>query len=180
MSAVAGDVVERAGGTVVEVGALYARGAELVRGHVRKGVAAPEVVIEDACQAAWSRLLYHRHRVSRECALAWVTATAIREALKLSRRDHRELSLEGLADQAGDLRLTRTSPSADELAEARLRLELLDALPERQQRLLWLQGLGFDYREMAGRTGGSVRTVERQLAKARRRLTMMECTGETE
>ncbi|MFL5863494.1 MAG: sigma factor-like helix-turn-helix DNA-binding protein [Solirubrobacteraceae bacterium] len=58
--------------------------------------------------------------------------------------------------------------------EPRLRLEVLDVLTERQECLIWLQGLGFDYREMAARTGASVRTVERQLTKARRTLRSAE------
>jgi RNA polymerase sigma factor (sigma-70 family) len=165
---------ECAGGMTAEVGALYARSAGLVRGHVRCGVAAPEVVIEDACQVAWSRLLHHQDRVSRDRALAWVITTAVHEAFKLTRRAEREVSLDQMAEEAGDLHVHGTSPPVDEAVESRLRLELLDVLPERQQRLLWLAGLGFGYTEMATGTGLTVRTVERQLAKARRRLTRME------
>jgi RNA polymerase sigma factor (sigma-70 family) len=157
-----------------EVGALYARSAGLVRGHVRCGVGAPEAVIEDACQVAWSRLLHHRERVSHDRALAWVMTTAVREAFKLIRHTDREVSLDQMAEETGDGLIRWTSPPADEAAEARLRLELLEALPERQQRLLWLQGLGFGYRETAARAGVTERTVERQLAKARRRLALME------
>ena len=43
-------------------------------------------------------------------------------------------------------------------------------LPPRQQRLVWLQGLGLTYEEMAGYTGASTRTVERQLLRAKRTL----------
>jgi RNA polymerase sigma factor (sigma-70 family) len=157
-----------------EIGALYARSAGLVRGHVRCGVAAPEAVIEDACQVAWSRLLHHQERVSRDRAVAWVITTAVHEAFKFVRRSDREVSLDQLVDETGDLYLQATSPSLIETVESRLRLELLDALPQRQQRLLWLQGLGFGYTEMATGTGSTVRTVERQLAKARRRLRLME------
>ncbi|MGZ4246343.1 MAG: RNA polymerase sigma factor [Solirubrobacteraceae bacterium] len=159
---------------MAEVEALYAGSAGLVRGHVRNGVTAPEAVIEDACQVAWSRLLHHRDRVSRDRAVAWVIATAVHEAFRLTRRSDRELSLEAIAEESGDLPFRRAAPAADEAVEPRLRLELLHALPERQQRLLWLQGLGFDYREMAAGTGATVRTVERQLARARCRLRRME------
>ena len=57
---------------------------------------------------------------------------------------------------------------------ARLRLELLQELPERQERLIWLQGLGFNYPEMATETDMTVRTVERQLMKARRNLRLLD------
>jgi RNA polymerase sigma factor (sigma-70 family) len=172
MSGVACSVAESEGS--VEVGSLYARSAGLVRGHVRCGVAAPETVIEDACQVAWSRLLHHRDRVSHDHAVAWVITTAVHEAFKLVRRSDREVSLDEIAEETGDGFLSRTAAAVDEAAESRLRLELLEALPERQQRLLWLQGLGFGYREMSARSGDTIRTVERQLAKARRRLARME------
>jgi DNA-directed RNA polymerase specialized sigma24 family protein len=51
-----------------------------------------------------------------------------------------------------------------------MRLRALDRLPERRRRLIWLQGLGFSYAEMAGVTGDSPRTVERQLRRARQEL----------
>lgn len=166
--------VERHRGVSMEIGALYARSAGLVRGHVRCGVLAPEAVIEDACQVAWSRLLHHQERVSRDRAVAWVITTALHEAFKCVRRSDRELSLDQLVEETGDLCLHRTTPPVDEAAETRIRLELLDALPERQQRLLWLQAVGFGYGEMAARTGASVRTVERQLVKGRARLKVLE------
>ena len=40
----------------------------------------------------------------------------------------------------------------------------------RVRRLVWLQGLGLSYREMAGETGMTRRTVERQLMRARSSL----------
>jgi RNA polymerase sigma factor (sigma-70 family) len=174
MAGVACAVVERERGDVAEVEALYACSAGLVEGQVRSGVTAPEAVIEDACQVAWTRLLDHADRISRDRAVAWVITTAVHEAFKLTRRSARELSLEHMADATGDLHARQTARPADEVVESRLRLGLLDALPERQQRLLWLQGVGFDYREMASRTDATVRTVERQLAKARRRLALIE------
>ena len=174
MSVMACGVNEYGLGRIAEVGALYARSASDVRCHVRSGVAAPEAVIEDACQFAWSRLLDHRDRVSHDRAVAWLVTTAVHEAVKLTRRAGRELSLEALMEETDDLRLSRAAPSAHETLEPQLRLELLGALPERRRRLLWLQALGFDYREMAKRTGSTVRTVERQLAKARGGLSLIE------
>ncbi len=145
-----------------------------MRGHVRSGVAAPEAVIEDACQFAWSRLLHHRERVSRDRAVAWLVTTAVHEAFKLNRRAGRELSLEALMEETGDLQLSRTAPSAHDALEPRLRLELMGSLPERRRRLLWLQALGFNYREMATHTGATVRTVERQVSKARAGLNLAD------
>lgn len=174
MSVTVCDVDEYGLDEVAEVGALYARSEGEVRGHVRNGVTAPEAVIEDACQFAWCRLLHHRERVSRDRAVAWLVTTAVHEAFKLKRRAARELSLEALMAETDDLQLSRTAPSAHAALEPRLRLELLGSLPERRRRLLWLQALGFDYREMAMRTDATVRTVERQLSKARAGLDLTD------
>jgi RNA polymerase sigma factor (sigma-70 family) len=174
MSVTACGIDERGLDEVAEVGALYARSEGEVRGIVRSGVAAPEAVIEDACQFAWCRLLHHRERVSGDRAVAWLVTTAVREAFKLTRRAGRELSLEALMEETGDLQLSRTAASAHDALEPRLRLELVGSLPERRRRLVWLQALGFDYREMATQTGTTVRMVERQLTRARAGLNLAD------
>ena len=79
---------------VGDVGELYGLLAGRLEQIVRLDVRAPEVVIEDACQFAWSRLLHHRDRVHRETVLSWLARTAVHEAFKLSRRDRREASLD--------------------------------------------------------------------------------------
>jgi RNA polymerase sigma factor (sigma-70 family) len=158
------------------LGVLYARSEGDVRGYVRSGVEAPEAVIEDACQFAWCRLVHHRERVSPDGAVAWVVTTAVHEAVKLNRRACRDLSLEALMEKTGDLQLSRTAPSAHDALAPRLRLALIDSLPERRRRLLWLQALGYTYPEIATQAGETVRTVERQLTKARAGL----CLAETE
>ncbi len=154
--------------TLDEVAELFAEQASRVRRLVRAGVRAPEPLIEDACQLAWIRLFQCRARVRRETAIAWLVRTAMREAIKLMHRDGRELSLDALAEQAGDP--PRTPALLEELVEQRARLESIRILPERQQRLVWLQGLGLTYTEMAGQTGTTRRTVERQLLRAKRTL----------
>ncbi len=174
MSATACTIDECALGQIGEVAELYARSAGLVRGQVCSEVTAPEAVIDDACQFAWIRLLHHRHRVGRDRAVSWLITTALHEVFKLVRRDGHDLSLEELIEDTGDLRINRTAPPPEEAVGARLRLELLRELPERQERLIWLQGLGFNYPEMATEADMTVRTVERQLTKARRNLRALE------
>jgi RNA polymerase sigma factor (sigma-70 family) len=156
------------------VAALYACSAAMVRGQVCSEVSAPDAVIDDACQFAWIRLLHHRHRVGPERAVSWLITTALHEVFKLVRREGHDLSLEQLLEEGGELRLNRVAPAPEETVGARLRLELLRELPERQERLVWLQGLGFGYPEMAAETDMTVRTVERQLMKARRSLRLLE------
>lgn len=62
------------------------------------------------------------------------------------------------------------APPAADLYELRTRLEGIRSLSQRQQRLLWLHGLGFSYAEIAARTGSTTRTVERQLLRGKRKL----------
>ena len=152
-----------------ELEALFARDAVRVRRLVRLNVTAPDAAIEDACQVAWMRLVSDPTRVSAAGATGWLVRVAIREAMRGARRAARDLSLDELVEQRGP-GVQPAAAAADEVAEQRHRLGAIDRLPERQRRLVWLRGLGFSYREMAGETGDSVRTVERQLDKARLRL----------
>jgi RNA polymerase sigma factor (sigma-70 family) len=162
-----------------DVARLYAEEAVRVRRIVRMSVTAPPAVIEDACQIAWSRLLIHRARLRRDSARAWLIRVAVREVIKSIQREHRERSLEALLEQRGrsavggsaDAGMILPTPALiEDLVEQKNRLESIRALPERQRRLLWLQGLGLSYREMAGETGMTRRTVERQLMRARSSL----------
>ncbi|HLI59099.1 MAG TPA: sigma-70 family RNA polymerase sigma factor [Solirubrobacteraceae bacterium] len=152
-------------GTLQEVAELYAAQAVRVRNLVRLRLCAPEALVEDACQIAWMRLVRNRERVRRRSAAHWLVQVAANEALRQIGAGERDLPLE---------RLTTPPASApdllEELADSHERLGALRRLPERQRRLVWLQGLGFSYAEMASATGDSRRTVERQLARARKRL----------
>ncbi len=159
---------------VGDVSELYGELSKRLEQIVRVDVRAPDAVIEDACQFAWSRLVHHHDRVHRETSLAWLVKTAVHEAFKLIRRDGRELSLEAALEASSEAALPLGAPTPDELVVARERLAQLGALPERQRRLLWLQGLGLTYAEMAQRTGCTQRTVERQLLRAKRTVRGLE------
>jgi RNA polymerase sigma factor (sigma-70 family) len=132
---------------------------------VRFDVSAPDQVVEDACQYAWTQLVIHADRVRRDKALSWLATTAIREALKLLRRQRWELLLEDVSGAP-----TTLASGPEVVAEQRERLAAVQQLPERQQRLVWLHGLGLTYAEMAAEAGCTRRTVERQLGHARRTL----------
>jgi RNA polymerase sigma factor (sigma-70 family) len=154
--------------TIAEVGELYSSLSTRLEQIVRLGVRAPDPVVEDACQFAWGRLLHHRDRVCRDSALSWLATTAVREAFKLLRRESRCLSLDATVETVGELPLAARSQGPEELVENRERLELVRLLPERQQKLLWLHAVGLSYAEIAIHTGDTVRTVERQLLRAKR------------
>jgi RNA polymerase sigma factor (sigma-70 family) len=149
------------------VGELYAIHARRLRRMVRSAVRAPDEIIEDACQIAWSRLLVRSEAVRPEATLSWLVTTASREAIKLVRRVDRDVSLEALLEDDVE---PAQSGGTDELVDLRHRLGSVHALPVRQQRLVWLAGFGFSYREMAEQTRSSRRTVERQLLRAKQAL----------
>jgi RNA polymerase sigma factor (sigma-70 family) len=137
---------------------------------VRLGVRAPDPLIEDACQFAWTRLVDHQDHVRTENALAWLVKTAVREAFKLVGRGCREHSLDAELDVRGEILAPDPSPGPADRYEQRERLRAISTLSPRQQRLLWLYGLGLSYEEIATHDGCSARTVERQLQRARATL----------
>ncbi len=153
-----------------DVGELYGRLSDRLEQIVRLDVRAQDVVIEDACQFAWTRLVFHRDRVQRDSTLSWLARTAVHEAVKQVRRDGRELSLDAAFEAGGDAVVRPRAPAPDELVAARQRLAQVELLPQRQQRLLWMQGVGLSYTEMSARTGCTPRTVERQVLRARQKV----------
>lgn len=159
-----GGVPEPAG----DVAELYRTLSGRLEQIVRTDVRAPDAVIEDACQFAWSRFVQHSARVRREAALAWLVKTAVHEAFKLLRRADRCQSLDLAVEQRGDF--AAGAPAPEQLLAAREKLASIRVLPERQQRLLWLHALGLSYAEMARYTDCTPRTVERQLLRAKHRL----------
>ena len=153
-----------------DVGELYVELARRLEQIVRREVRASAPLIEDACQFAWWRLVVHAHRVERRKALSWLAKTAIREALKLIRREERDVSLDARLEGADEPGVPSRWPGPDQLAEQRAQLELLHALPVRQRMVLVLQAAGFNYEETAASLGMSRRTVEREIMRGRQEL----------
>jgi RNA polymerase sigma factor (sigma-70 family) len=153
-----------------DLGEFYVELARRLEQIVRRQVRAPAPLIEDACQFAWWRLVVHAHRVERRAALTWLAKTAVHEALKLVRREERDLSLDARREEDGDAGLVWRSPGPDEVTEQRAQLELLRVLPVTQRMVLALQAAGFSYEETAASLGMSRRTVERQIMRGRHKL----------
>jgi DNA-directed RNA polymerase specialized sigma24 family protein len=141
---------------------LYAQNAERLRRHVSAAVRTSPAVIDDACQFAWTALL--RHQPRRETWFAWLRMVAIREAWHLSRLEGRTAPLE-----AAEFELAGGVDPEQHLA-ARESLRLVASLPPRQRRMIALQAAGHSREEIAGVTGDTVRTVDRQLVRAKHRL----------
>lgn len=151
--------------------ATYAELAPRLQRIVGRNVRAPEWLIEEACQTAWSRWLVHREGVAPGSTLGWLSTTAIREALYLLKLQKRHVSLDASTQQGGEVvELPIRTPGPEQLAEFRDRLAEVRRLPVRQQRVVWMKGFGYDYREIAAQTGSTRRTVDRQLWLARRKL----------
>jgi RNA polymerase sigma factor (sigma-70 family) len=160
-----------------EVADLYPVLADRLRRLVRRQVNAPEALIEDACQVAWSRLLRDHARVPRGSALGWLTTTAGREALRSLNRQAREVPLDDPAESEQLATLAARAAGPEQIAEWRDKLAEVRCLPDRQQKLVWLHATGQTYAEIGVGTGDTTRTVERQLLRARQRLRAAAADG---
>ncbi len=155
----------------VRLETTFAQLAPRLERIVARRVRAPHCLIEDACQIAWSRWVVHRDGVAPGSMLAWLVTTATREAFRLIRRESRYVSLDAAMEGEGEVvELPLRTPGPEQLAEFRDRLAEVRQLHTRQQRAVWMQSFGYEYQEIAVRTGTSRRAVERHLLKARRRL----------
>lgn len=149
----------------------YAELAPKLQRSVGRNVRAPDWLIEEACQIAWSRWLVYQDQVAPGSMSGWLTTTATREALRLLKLQSRHVSLDAPSPPEGHvIELPVRSPGPEQLVELRDRLAEVRRLPVRQQAAVWMQSFGYDYREIAARTGSTRRTVERQLKQAREQL----------
>lgn len=153
---------------------LYAQHADALLRSVGRAVNTSDAVIEDACATAW--MIFLRRQPDREFTFGWLRTTAIREAIRADQRARALASLdadcpppmtgtptaryESLIDQldAGD---------DEQRILAREALRRVAALPPRQRAMFAHHVAGHDYDEIAALTGDSLRTVDRQLRRAR-------------
>jgi len=149
---------------------LYTQLAPQLERIVNANVRATSTVLEEACQTAWARLVAERDSLTPGTELGWLATSATREALRLVRAQGRELSLEQEQEIGGELLELALTPGPERVIEVRERLAEVRQLPQRQQRLVMLQGFGYRYSEISAVTGDSCRTIDRQLIRARRKL----------
>jgi RNA polymerase sigma factor (sigma-70 family) len=135
---------------------------------------APEWIVDDACQTAWSSLLEHRRGVVDGGELGWLSTTATRAALRLLRIDGRADSYQEPPPPIYLDEFRVPVPDPERSFELRERLAQVSRLPLRQQRLVMLHGFGYEYDEIAAVTGETRRTIARQLTRARRQLRLAE------
>jgi RNA polymerase sigma factor (sigma-70 family) len=148
-----------------QIAALYLAHQPRLRRQLAALVNTTPENIEDACMFAWMQLLTHQLEEPTTVG-SWLLTVARREAIKLDQRRRRS---QALHDE-----LEAPDP-VDRIGAAERRLDTAAViaaagLSARGRRLVALQAAGLSYREIAEHTGDSVRTVERQLLRARRKL----------
>lgn len=146
-----------------EADVFAANHSRLVR-VIRRRVNAPDAVVEDAISITW--LIFMRCQSERSPTLfGWLVTVAEREAWRLAARGRRTIDLDELP--CADLPAV---PGPEDMVEARSRIErAARAMTARQRRILGLHAAGLSYREISEETGDTLRTVERQMHRGRRR-----------
>ena len=157
---------------------FYATNAGRLRAIVAHRTHASAEAVEDGCQTAWAILL-RRPDVSLDArGFGWLTVVAVRE-VRHQRARTQELPMGALtlgAGEPGELPepAAATQAGVDELAAAHLehaeRVDDLSALKPAERTALYLQALGYRYREIAGATDASYTAVNRRLTEGRARL----------
>ncbi len=148
--------------------ALYRTHARSLERVVAATVRTSWANVEDGCSFAWAQLLC---REGVERPYAWLVRVAVRETLRLERRQRRTTASLSMADGSEVEFVDVRDPivAREEVIDACARLRAA-ALSDRQARMLALQAAGLSYGEIAGASGTSVRTVERQILRGRARL----------
>ena len=149
--------------SVAEMDQLYVELSPQLRRILGAHLQVPECVLEDACQIAWTTLLADPTQVDRPRMLSWLATTARREVLATLKRSEIEQRVLGQSPVPEPEDPQRSAEFWERLGRVR-------RLSRRQQRIVWMQGMGFRYEEIAAETGETVRSVERQLEAARRQL----------
>ena len=160
-----------------QIAAMYVEHRDQLQRVVERRSTTDPQTVEDACSHAWTQLLTHPDvelGPPRWRALAWLTQTAVHEAWRLERRRGDTISateddLEAAAAHRGAYTATN-----DELADQHARIELVREIPERPRRFLLRLALGYSYEEIAIQENASLRTTDRQIARAKRALREIE------
>jgi RNA polymerase sigma factor (sigma-70 family) len=146
-----------------DVAAYFAANATRLERTVARHVNASAPTVEDACATAWCVLVRRADIRLDAQGFWWLYRVAVHEAWKLTGEERRAPSVD--VDELAEC--LSSSVEVTEHAEQRQTLRLLRELPERQARILVLRAYGFTYAEIARMTGATLRTIDRQLRRAR-------------
>jgi DNA-directed RNA polymerase specialized sigma24 family protein len=160
-----------------EIGAFFAANASRLPAMVRARAHAPEPVIEDACQTAWTILLRRPDITLDQHGLSWLTTVATHHAWRAAAYAD-EIPTGNFQGAGHDGELGEpahpNTPSAEDHALARLehceRLAAVATLKPREREALYLKGLGYSYKEIQRLTNSSYTAVNRRITEGRRAL----------
>jgi DNA-directed RNA polymerase specialized sigma24 family protein len=162
-----------------EISDFYGAHAHRLRALVARKTGAPTEAVADACQTAWATLL-RRPDIGRDArGLGWLTVVAVHEVHHQWRDRARNLPMGALSLGMGDPGeldepTARGDGGVEELVAARLeyaeRVADFAALKPAERTALYLQALGYRYREIASATDASYTAVNRRLTEGRARL----------
>ena len=162
-----------------QISDFYAAHAHRLLALVGSKTGAPTEAVADACQSAWGTLL-RRPDINLDArGLGWLTVVAVHEVHHQWRDRRRNLPMGALSlgtGEPGELDEPAATGGAgvEELATAHLehaeRVADLAALKPAERTALYLQALGYRYREIAALTDASYTAVNRRLTEGRARL----------
>jgi DNA-directed RNA polymerase specialized sigma24 family protein len=162
-----------------QISDFYAAHARQLLALVGSKTGAPTEAVADACQSAWVTLL-RRPDINLDArGLGWLTVVAVHEMRHQWRYRTRNLPMGALSLGTGDPGeldepAATGSAGVEELAAAHLehaeRVADLGVLKPAERTALYLQALGYRYREIAAVTDASYTAVNRRLTEGRARL----------
>lgn len=148
---------------IAAVGRFAAEHQEALLRKLRNSVrVSHDDIHQDALQFAWTLLLQRDQITLDDRGVGWVFTVARHQALDLIKEQQKEPSLEITGGHVDP----RSNDPAQIVAD-RHQLAELKRLPDRQHRALLQSGFGHSREEMAERSDDSLRTVDRQLSRAR-------------
>jgi DNA-directed RNA polymerase specialized sigma24 family protein len=159
---------------------VYEVHARRLRTRVASRTGGPPDAIEDACHTAWAILLRRPDISLNARGLAWLTVVAVHEVRHQSAHDLPMGALTLGAGDAGEIPepAATTDMSVDELAAAHLehaeRVADLAALKPAERTALYLQALGYRYREIGAATDATYTNVISGRSRQHRRVAVLK------
>jgi len=140
-----------------------------------------DALIEDACQMAWTRLLQRPDITLDARGFGWLTTVAVHEAWRLGpvTQEQPAGALTSPADcnrkpgerpEPADTDHRGTAERALDHIEHDDRLQAMRALKPSEREALYLNGLGYTYREITRLSGATYTAVNRRIREGRAAL----------
>ena len=153
------------------IATYYALEADELLRAVRRALTGPDAMIEDACSFAWCQLLSNDQVELDNHAFGWLYCVAIREGYRLADKARRAPPMGVRSDLVVDaIQGSDPAEASSRRVTHMQRAALVRQIAPRKRQLVLLQAAGFTYVEISQITGDSIRTIDRQLRRARRTI----------